>query len=338
MSTTSPDLYRPRFSQRYGRKEIPEPVRPGEISEKARKRLWDNLFEAVEKEEVDCDDWGNPIFHVGHPWFVILKAAHTEFFELTVDEFSPVYDDFLSKYKDLICGSDEDALSPEELLDLIEEIIAHRECPPESVDDIAETFEKCRLPYGVNKTSPASIYVAEDEATRKLALEPALAVLSEPRFEVADEEFRSAMKEYKNGSYADCLVKCGSAFESVLKVICKSNGWSFDETDTAGQLMRTVVERSSLDSFFKEPLALIATMRHRMSAAHGGGDRHRAPQRHVARYAVSSVAAAVILLVNAAGLPGVAGDRDDGKNDPGRERGGGRRTVERRESPGRIGA
>ena len=116
---------------------------------------------------------------------------------------------------------------------------------------------------------------------------------------------------------------CGSAFESVLKVICKSNGWPFDETDTAGRLMRTVVERSSLDPFFKEPLALMATMRNRLSAAHGVGDGHRAPQRHVARYAVSSVAAAVVLLVNAAGLPGVAGEpgdmrgRDDGENDPG---------------------
>ena len=94
-----------------------------------------------------------------------------------------------------------------------------------------------------------------------------------PRFEVADEEFRGAMNEYGNGGYADCPVKRGSAFESVLKVIRESDGRSFDETDTAGRLTRTVVERSSLDSFFKEPLALMATMRNRTRAARGGGRR-----------------------------------------------------------------
>ena len=63
----NPDRYRPSFSERYSFKERPQAPGPGETSEKARKQLWDNLFEAVEEEEVDCDDWGNPIFHVGAP-------------------------------------------------------------------------------------------------------------------------------------------------------------------------------------------------------------------------------------------------------------------------------
>lgn len=96
---------------------------------------------------------------------------------------------------------------------------------------------------------------------------------AEPRFEVADEKFRSAVNEYGNDGYADCPVKRGSAFESVLKVMRESDGRSFDETDAAGRSMRTVVERSSLDSFFREPLALMATMRNRASAARSGGRR-----------------------------------------------------------------
>ncbi len=305
----NPDRYRPSFSERYNLKERPGPPGPGEISEKARKCLWNNLFDAVEKEGVDCDDWGNPIFHVGHPWFVILKAAHTEFFELTVDEFSPVYDDFFSKYKSLICGSDEDALPFADLFDLLEFIIAHQECPPEFVDDIEKTFQKCRLPYGVNNIPPASIYLAEDEVVRKTALEPALAVLAEPRFKVASEEFQSAMNEYRNGNYADCLAKCGSAFESVLKVICKSNGWPFARTDVA---VKTVVGKCpSLAPFFERPLMLIATMRNELSAAHGGGDKLRAPQRHIARYAVSSTAAAVVLLASAADILEAGGEPCD---------------------------
>lgn len=306
----NPDLYRPRFSQRHGFREIPEPVRPGEISEKARKRLWNNLFEVVEKVEGDWDDWNNPIFHVEHPWDVILKNAQDEILGTTADEFSPLYGDFLRDYKSLICGS-ENALPPKELLDLIECIIEHPKCPPEFVDAVAETFEKCRLPYGVNKTPSASIYLAEDEVIQKTALEPALAVLADPRFEVAGEEFRSAMNDYRNGEYANCLANCGSAFESVLKVICGSEGWSFNETDTAGQLLKTVVEKSSLNSFFKDPLVLIATMRNRLSNAHGGGDKPRAPRRSIARYAVASTAAAIVLLVSESGILESGAQPDD---------------------------
>ncbi len=192
MPESNPDRHRLRFSQRYGFKGIPEPVKPGEISEKARKRIWNKLYESVRWVWSYNEDFFK-YKKVDDPWVDILAYLYDESFELTLDTFSPSYNRFLREYKDLICGSDEDALPPEELLDLIEGIIAHQECPPEFVNDIAETFEECRLPYGVNKTPPASIYVAEDEATRKLALQPALAVLAEPRFEVADEEFRSAI-------------------------------------------------------------------------------------------------------------------------------------------------
>ena len=304
----NPDRYRSRFSQRYGYKKIPEPVKPGEISDRARNRIWDKLYEAVPVAWEN--DFPDPYKIVDGPWDDILKYLHTEFLELTVDEFSSLYDDFRCRYKRLICGS-ENALPPEELLDLVEYIIAHPMCPPEFVDAVAETFEECRLPYGVNRTPPASIYLAEDEVIQKTALEPALAVLAEPRFEVAGKEFRSAMNEYRNGDYADCLAKCGSAFESVLKVICGSEGWSFNETDTAGQLLKTVVEKSSLNSFFKDPLVLIATMRNRLSNAHGGGDKPRAPRRSIARYAVASTAAAIVLLVSESGILESGARRDD---------------------------
>lgn len=305
----NPDRYRPSFPERYGYKEIPEPVKPGEISEKARKQLWNKLYEAVPMVE----EWVNYNISreaVGDLWFTILKDVEAEIFGTTADEFSPLYKDFFRDYKNLICGSDEDALPFADLFHLLELIIAHKMCPSEFVDEVAETFEKCRLAYRVNKTPPASIYLAEDEVVQKTALEPALAVLADPRFEVANEEFRSAMNEYRNGDYADCLAKCGSAFESVLKVMCKSNDWSFNKTATAGQLIKTVVEKSSLVSFFKEPLTLIATMRNRWGSVHGGGDEFRAPPRHIARYAVSSTASAIVLIASAvdglefAGEPG----------------------------------
>jgi hypothetical protein len=103
----------------------------------------------------------------------------------------------------------------------------------------------------------------------------------------------------RKGVYGDCLVKCGSAFESVLKVLCTQNGWKFDPKDTAARLLGTVLPHTKLDGFFKEPLTLIATMRNRLSAAHGGGAAVRSVERHVAQYAITSTAAAMVLLVHA---------------------------------------
>jgi hypothetical protein len=139
----------------------------------------------------------------------------------------------------------------------------------------------------------------EEEVTFVEAVAPALSVLTGPDYEAANLEFRDALDEYRKGVYADCLVKCGSAFESVLKVLCTQNGWKFDPKDTAARLLGTVLPHTKLDGFFKEPLTLIATMRNRLSAAHGGGAAVRSVERHVAQYAITSTAAAIVLLVHA---------------------------------------
>ena len=103
----------------------------------------------------------------------------------------------------------------------------------------------------------------------------------------------------RKGHFGDSVTKCCSAFESVLKVLCTRNGWAFDpQKDTAAKLLEIVLSHSSLDGFFSQPLMLIATMRNRLSSAHGGGTAVRVVDRHVAQYALTSTAAAVVLLVH----------------------------------------
>jgi len=87
-----------------------------------------------------------------------------------------------------------------------------------------------------------------------------------------------------------------------MKSLCKRNKWPLDEKrDTAGPLLKTILSRSKLDPFFEQPLLLIATMRNRMSSSHGGGTAVRSVKRHVAQYAVTSTAAAILLLAHEAG-------------------------------------
>ena len=58
-------------------------------------------------------------------------------------------------------------------------------------------------------------------------------------------------------------------------------------------LLHTVLSRTTLDAFFEQSLFLIATIRNRLSSAHGGGCGVRSVDRHVAQYAITSTAATI---------------------------------------------
>ena len=143
---------------------------------------------------------------------------------------------------------------------------------------------------------------ADEEIIHKEALEPALALLGNPRLEAANKEFREAINHYRKGEYEDCLTKCGSSFESVLKVLCKRKRWKYSELDTASKLLEVVFSNSNLNPFFKTPFILIATIRNRLSSSHGAGNRVRNIERHIGQYGLTSTAAAIVLLVHEIGV------------------------------------
>jgi hypothetical protein len=145
---------------------------------------------------------------------------------------------------------------------------------------------------------PRVVRVDEDIAHTE-AIVPALSALADPVYAGADDEFRRALQDYRAGDYTDCLGKCGSAFESVLKVLCKKTGITVQAgKDTAGQLIPPVLAKSTLDAgTFQEPLILVARMRNRLSSSHGGGSSVRTVDQHVAQYALTATAAAIVLLV-----------------------------------------
>jgi len=136
----------------------------------------------------------------------------------------------------------------------------------------------------------------------KQVVQPALAVLSRKEFTNANKEFMEAWDDFKKSDFDDCLTKCCSCFESVMKIICTKKGWAFDPKDTAAPLIKTIITNTGLDSFFEQPLLLIATMRNRLSSSHGAGTMPKNPPEHIARYALNATASAILLLVEATGV------------------------------------
>jgi len=145
------------------------------------------------------------------------------------------------------------------------------------------------------------VVMKENEVLHMMAVEPALTLLQQPHFLNANKEYLAALEDYRKGDLNDCIVKSCSAFESVLKVICDRKGWSYKQTDTANSLVKTVLSHTALDSYFESLLLIIATLRNRLSSAHGAGTVAKQPSRQVAQYALNATASAVVLLVQETG-------------------------------------
>jgi len=143
------------------------------------------------------------------------------------------------------------------------------------------------------------VILMDSQATYALAVEPALTLLKRPEFVVPNTEFLEALADYKRGEYGDCLTKCNSAFESVMKVICNKNKWAYSPSDTASDLLKIVFgKKPTLEPFLKTPLLVVPTMRNTTSPSHGGGATPRKVLPNRAEYALTATAGAILLLVS----------------------------------------
>jgi len=151
---------------------------------------------------------------------------------------------------------------------------------------------------GARITEYPRIIRKENDALHQMAVEPALHLLSATMFKHANAEFLKALEDYRKGDFRDCLTKCGSAFESTMKVLCDKKTISFKQTDTASVLLRALLANSKLETYWEQPLILIATLRNRLSSSHGAGGQSIVVPRHVATYAINATASAIVLLVD----------------------------------------
>lgn len=138
----------------------------------------------------------------------------------------------------------------------------------------------------------------DDQVIHATAVVPVLNLLSDTKYKTANQEYLEALEDYRNGDYGDCLTKCGSAFESVMKIICDNKKWKYNQTDTASVLLPIIINNSGLESFFEQPLLIIATLRNRLSKSHGAGVAPKMVSQNYARYALNSTAVAIVFLVN----------------------------------------
>ena len=206
--------------------------------------------------------------------------------------------------------SDEHFLDFIELIFQLDEFWRARSDSSDLIDSINRLFQLDDLPYLFtelvydSRFSPHRRIVTyprvirrDSEVLDETAMQPALKLLADPVFASANQEYLGALKDYRNGDCSDCVTKCGSSLESVMKVICDQKGWPYQQNDQAETLLNNIFPQTRLGSFFKQPIMLVATIRNRLGSAHGAGTEPREVPAHVAHFTINATASAILLLV-----------------------------------------
>jgi hypothetical protein len=168
--------------------------------------------------------------------------------------------------------------------------------PSAKPDVVIAEFNARLLEAGVGyQYISGEIIRIDSQHIHKEVVLPALHFLSEPRFASANIEYRSAHAAYRHGELEDCLVDCGKALESVLKVVGRKRGWKIDDNDAASKLIHAAVEAGFLASYSKPALNHLVgliesstpTIRNKMGG-HGAGVTPREIPQHLAAFSTSS--------------------------------------------------
>ena len=133
---------------------------------------------------------------------------------------------------------------------------------------------------------------------------PALRLLHDSRFASAEQEYLDAHDAYRKGELEDCIVGCGRALESTLKVIGAGRSWPITENDPASKLIRAAVDANFFPSYLQSSLTHLRgllesstpTIRNK-SGGHGAGTTPRVVPKNLAALQLHQTAAAILFLV-----------------------------------------
>lgn len=137
-------------------------------------------------------------------------------------------------------------------------------------------------------------------------VQPALLLLSDPRFAGPQQEFLTAHEHYRHQRYKEAIVEAAKAFESTMKAVCDAKGWLYPPTATAKQLIDTLFMQGFLPDYLQSHFSAlrstlesgVPTIRNKTSG-HGQGSQIVAVPDYLAAYVLHLTAANIVMLARA---------------------------------------
>jgi hypothetical protein len=147
----------------------------------------------------------------------------------------------------------------------------------------------------------------DGELTHQEIVKPALAVLRDPRYSAAQDEFLKAHSHYRSNEFGDALIECCKAFESTMKIICSKRGWKLDKNATSASLVKACLENGLVPAFWEGHInglknmleSSIPSPRNKL-AGHGLGDSPKMPlSGDLVGYVINMTASTILFLTEA---------------------------------------
>jgi hypothetical protein len=173
--------------------------------------------------------------------------------------------------------------------------------PENAIEELNDRFKEHGVGYQYESNN---IIKVDSTYIHSEVVKPTLALLWNPRFEGANEEFRKAHEHYRHGRNKECLVDCLKAFESVMKVICTKKRWSFNHNDTCKTLINICLTHELIPVYLQTQLSAlksvlesgIPTLRNKLGG-HGQGTTITDADDQTTRYALNLTGSTIIYLV-----------------------------------------
>ena len=196
------------FSQREGYKELPTPLRLGELPDVARTKIWNVLYLYLDGSRGQFDS-----SNLGGTWEDLLRDTHAWHFNFPLDEWD-------SRFRG-VCRWLRHHVEREafhQVFDLIEFILGHRACPSDFATAMQAVLSSCQLAYTIDMGPPAVILPAAtaEEGDR---LTENLSELRNAGLNASATHLRRASKCINEGDSAGSVRESIHAVESVARQI-----------------------------------------------------------------------------------------------------------------------
>jgi hypothetical protein len=177
------------------------------------------------------------------------------------------------------------------------------EAAQEALNEINTRFKQAGVGYAYVK---GDIVRVDSQLVHAEVVKPALALLADPRFKGAEEEFREAYRKHRAGDDKGAVTDANCAFESTLKAICDIHGWTFDAKARGSDLLKVVraggLFPDYLEKSFEHMQALLTSglpsVRNN-AGSHGQGATPKDTPTYVGAYALHLAAANIVYLCEA---------------------------------------
>ncbi|MEH2410379.1 MAG: hypothetical protein V7K36_16425 [Nostoc sp.] len=238
---------------------------------------------------------------------VRYAVANTPYVSFQKSNTSPIFD-FMLETKVI-----------EEILDVVElsfELIdrAYRDdslrcitkskiTPDEAIKELNYRFREHGVGY---QYESGEIIRVDSQIIHAEAVKPVLELLSDTRFQGANEEFLKAHEHYRHGRYKECLVECLKSFESTMKTICDIRGWIYQPGDPAKNLINVCFQNNLIQPYLQTQFTSlksnlesgVPTMRNK-NAGHGQGSQPLTVPQYFAAYQLHLTASTILFLLEA---------------------------------------